>query len=122
MERSTMSEAATRSVSTVATDQVGVSASDRISPVPPAAPAPWPSPPAIFLPLYFVPHARNQSSSTQGRRTDGRIAAAEEAAAEESRRGLGLKRRFFRWPAGGGRDRYAAHGVGISATIVSGTE
>jgi hypothetical protein len=46
MERSMMSELATRSVSTVATDQVGVSASDRISPV---ASAPVPSGPAIFL-------------------------------------------------------------------------
>jgi hypothetical protein len=46
MERSMMRELATRSVSTVATDQVGVSASDRISPV---ASAPVPSGPAIFL-------------------------------------------------------------------------
>jgi len=36
MERSIMSEPATRIVSTVATDHVGVSASDRISPSPPA--------------------------------------------------------------------------------------
>lgn len=49
MERSMMSEPATRRVSTVATDHVGVSASDRISPSPVTAAAAVPSPPAIFL-------------------------------------------------------------------------
>ena len=52
-----MSEPATRIVSTVATDHVGVSASDRISPSPVTAAAAAPSPPAI---LDSIQQAQNQ--------------------------------------------------------------
>jgi hypothetical protein len=80
----------------VATDHVGVSASDRISPV---ASAPVPSGPAIFLSAPARAAQERQADSYSSARTDRRrrIAAASSAVKkipnEAAARELGLKRR-----------------------------
>lgn len=129
MERSMTSEPATRSVSTVATDHVGVSASDRISPASPAAAA-APSPPAI-CPLkrqerdspilLFLPKNRPHcNSAAQQINQQGANQETAETRAQET--GFKSSSSFFFFLedlglGGGAKRRYALHCVAISAAI-----